>query len=99
MDEAYRKHHFWVRPKLDRLPSEYFRSHGFASFQEDPAGLELAERHGLSDCLMWGNDYPHQEGVFPDSQEWIEKQFAGVPEAEIMHIVHDNAAKVYGFAV
>ena len=26
MDEAYRKHHFWVRPKLDQLPSEYFRA-------------------------------------------------------------------------
>ena len=25
MDEAYRKHHMWVRPKLDMLPSEYFR--------------------------------------------------------------------------
>ncbi len=38
MDEAYTKHHMWVRPKLRRLPSEYFREHGFASFQEDPAG-------------------------------------------------------------
>ncbi len=24
MDEAYRKHHMWVRPKLELLPSEYF---------------------------------------------------------------------------
>ena len=43
MDEAYRKHHFWVRPKLKRLPSEYYREHCLASFQEDPAGLALAE--------------------------------------------------------
>jgi predicted TIM-barrel fold metal-dependent hydrolase len=44
MDEAYRKHHFWVRPKLRQLPSEYFRQHGLASFQEDRPGLALAEQ-------------------------------------------------------
>ena len=42
MDEAYRKHHMWARPKLQGLPSEYFRAHGGATFQEDPAGLALA---------------------------------------------------------
>ena len=47
MDEAYKKHHFWVRPKLKNLPSDYFRAHGFASFQEDKAGLDLAESHRL----------------------------------------------------
>ena len=31
MDEAYRKHHMWVRPKLEGLPSEYFRRQGFAT--------------------------------------------------------------------
>ncbi|MDE3111285.1 MAG: amidohydrolase family protein, partial [Acidobacteriota bacterium] len=41
MDEAYRKHHLWAFPKLKHLPSDYFRSNGAASFQEDPAGLQL----------------------------------------------------------
>src|SRR5262249_48273112 len=55
MDEAYKKHHFWVRPKLQGLPSDYFREHGFASFQEDPAGLTLGEATGLVGNFMWGN--------------------------------------------
>ena len=42
MDEAYRKHHMWALPKLKKLPSDYFREHGAASFQDDPIGLELA---------------------------------------------------------
>ena len=46
MDEAYRKHHFWVRPKLRHLPREYFRMHGFASFQEDAVGLALERTMG-----------------------------------------------------
>jgi hypothetical protein len=29
----------------------------------------------------------------------VEKQFAGVPEAEIAKMVHDNAAKLYRFVV
>ena len=46
LDEAYKKHHMWVRPKLKMLPSEYFQQNGFSSFQEDKAGLALAEEHG-----------------------------------------------------
>ena len=30
------KHHFWVRPKLQALPSEYFAAHGFASLPGGP---------------------------------------------------------------
>ena len=67
MDEAYHKHHMWAYPKLKALPSEYFKRHGFASFQEDAPGLELLERFGLEDCFMWANDYPHHEGTWPHS--------------------------------
>ena len=73
MDEAYKKHHFWVRPKLQDLPSDYYRAHGFSSFQEDKAGLDLAESHGLDGNFMWANDYPHHEGTWPHSAEAIER--------------------------
>ena len=63
LDEAYRKHHMWVRPKLDRLPSEYFKTNGFASFQEDKPGLDVAREHGLTDNFLWANDFPHHEGM------------------------------------
>jgi predicted TIM-barrel fold metal-dependent hydrolase len=79
-------------------PSHYIRRQVACTFMDDPIAIRNRDFTGL-DCLMWGNDYPHQEGVFPDSQEWVEKQFAGVSEAEIMRIVHDNAAKTFGFRV
>ena len=69
MDEAYRKHHMWVRPKLELLPSEYFRRQGFATFQEDKPGLDLAREHGLVDNFMWANDFPHHEGTWPYSAQ------------------------------
>jgi predicted TIM-barrel fold metal-dependent hydrolase len=99
MDEAYRKHHFWVRPKLARLPSEYFRAHGFASFQEDPPGLDLAERYGLLDNLMWGNDYPHHEGTWPHSAEAIERTMGRLTDAQRAKVLGENAARFYKFPV
>jgi predicted TIM-barrel fold metal-dependent hydrolase len=97
MDEAYLKHHFWVRPKLKKLPSEYFRLHGCASFQEDKAGLDLAERHGLVDNLMWGNDYPHHEGTWPHSAEAIERTMGDLSDAARAKILGANAARFFGF--
>ena len=99
MDEAYKKHHFWVRPKLTKLPSDYFREHGFASFQEDPAGLTLAEPMNLADNFMWGNDYPHHEGTWPHSAEAIERTMGGLSDAARAKVLGLNAARLFGFQV
>jgi predicted TIM-barrel fold metal-dependent hydrolase len=99
MDEAYRKHHFWVRPKLPKLPSEYYREHGFASFQEDAAGLALAEPFRLVDNFMWGNDYPHHEGTWPHSAEAIERTMGHLADASRARILGLNAARLFGFTV
>ena len=64
----------------------------------DPAAVTLRHEIGL-EVLMWGSDYPHFEGAFPLSQRWVEKLFAGVPDDEVMKIVHDNAAEVLGMSV
>ena len=97
MDEAYKKHHFWVRPKLAMLPSEFFRAHGFASFQEDPPGLDLAERYGLTDCLLWGNDYPHHEGTWPHSAEAIERTMGQLTDSQRAKVLGENAARLFKF--
>jgi predicted TIM-barrel fold metal-dependent hydrolase len=99
MDEAYRKHHFWVRPKLKHLPSEYFRMHGFASFQEDAVGLALAERYDLTDTFMWGNDYPHHEGTWPHSAEAIERTMGGLRDDARAKVLGLNAARFFKFDV
>jgi predicted TIM-barrel fold metal-dependent hydrolase len=93
MDEAYRKHHFWVRPKLALLPSEYYRMHGFASFQEDRAGLELAEKYDLTGNFMWANDYPHHEGTWPHSAQAIERTMGRLSDEARAKILGLNAAR------
>jgi predicted TIM-barrel fold metal-dependent hydrolase len=99
LDEAYRKHHMWVRPKLSRLPSEFFKTNGFATFQEDKAGLDLAREHGLVDNFMWANDYPHHEGTWPHSAEAIERTMGSLDDDERAKILGLNAARVFRFTV
>jgi len=96
MDEAFEKHAFWVSPKLQQKPSEYFRQHGHASFQDDPVGIELRDLLG-TDRIMWGNDYPHLEGTWPYSQEIIENY--GMPRDDTARIVGLNAARLFNIDV
>ena len=95
MDEAYRKHHMWAFPKLDLLPSEYYRRQGFSSFQEDATGLALAEPLGLADNFLWANDYPHHEGSWPHSAAAIERQMGHLSEESRAKILGLNAARLF----
>jgi hypothetical protein len=31
------------------------------------------------ETLMWGSDYPHGDGVWPESSKYIEEQFGHLP--------------------
>jgi predicted TIM-barrel fold metal-dependent hydrolase len=96
MDEAYLKHHFWVRPKMKQLPSEYYRSNCFASFGEDKAAIALLDEFDLGGNLMWANDYPHHEGSWPHSAEAIERTFgSAVKEEARAQLLGLNAARCF----
>jgi predicted TIM-barrel fold metal-dependent hydrolase len=99
LDEAYKKHHMWARPKLELLPSEYFKRNGFASFQEDKVGLDLAREYDLVDNFLWANDFPHHEGTWPHSAQAIERTMSGLSDEERGKILGLNSARVFGFTI
>lgn len=99
LDEAYLKHHMFVRPKLSKLPSEFFKQCGFATFQEDKCGLDLAREHGLIDNFMWANDYPHHEGTWPHSAAAIERTMGQLTDEERAKVLGLNAARVFKFPI
>lgn len=82
---------------VPRPPSEYWHGHMYATFQIDRVGIENVKRIG-EDNIMWGNDFPHPDGIWPDSRASLAEQLAGVDDKIIRKITHDNAAKLYGFA-
>jgi predicted TIM-barrel fold metal-dependent hydrolase len=96
LDHAAKAHHFWVRPQLKEPPSAYFRRNCFATFQDDPAGLAMAEAYDLTDNFLWANDYPHHEGSWPHSAEAIERNMAGLGEESRAKILGLNAARLFG---
>ena len=98
MDDVTVSRDVWQEPRLAMKPSEYFKRQGHVTFGDDPVGLANRDFTGV-DGLMWGSDYPHDEGTFPRSQEIIEETFRGIPEYEKRKMVGENAANLYGFAL
>lgn len=98
LDEQMQKKHMWIRPNLEMLPSEFFKRQGFVTFGDDAIGIHNIRFTG-PDCIMWGSDYPHDEGTFPHSQEVLARLFEGVPEPHARKVAAENAARLYGFAM
>lgn len=97
LDQMQDKRHMWMNTPLDLRASDYFRRQGGATFADDAAGLNNRAITGV-ECLLWGNDYPHDEGTFPYSHEAIERTFAGVAEDQKRKMLFENAARFYGFS-
>ncbi len=80
---------------LTMKPSDYWRRQCKATFQFDRIGTKLIDDMGV-ETLMWGSDYPHGDGVWPESSKYIAEQFGHLP-AEVTHkITCENAGKFYG---
>ncbi len=85
------------RDLMKLKPSEYWQRQCKATFQYDVIGPKLIGTNNLMtvDTLMWGSDYPHTDGIWPESTKYIEEQFAGLSADDIKKITCDNAAKFY----
>jgi predicted TIM-barrel fold metal-dependent hydrolase len=84
---------------LKMRPSEYFDRNCFVG-ASTPERLELERRYliGLSN-MLWGNDFPHPEGTWPHTRDWLRRVFHDIPIDETRGILGLNAARVYDFDV
>lgn len=96
MDEVYHAHSHYVRPKLSMLPSQIISRQVHCAFQFDKAGIIARNQLGHQ-TLIWGADYPHLEGTFPNSREVIERIFEGIDitEDEKADILGRTAARLF----
>src|SRR5579863_912694 len=81
---------------LKMKPSDYWRRQCYATYQSDRIGIKLLDEIG-EDNIMWGSDFPHPDGIWPDSQEYIKRELGELPQAIRRKIICDNAARLYGF--
>jgi predicted TIM-barrel fold metal-dependent hydrolase len=98
MDHGQIAFDFWVSPRLKYKPSEYFRMHGHASFETDPIGIELMDHIGI-ESLLWGNDYPHIEGSWPNSEQAIKSWSSDLSKADLAKIIGLNSADLFNIPV
>jgi predicted TIM-barrel fold metal-dependent hydrolase len=95
MDQMQERRYIAMR-KLSLRASEYFKRQGAITISDDPVALKNIEKTG-SDCLVWGNDYPHDEGTFPHSRRPIEEIRKRLGPGDAHKVLCGNAAQLFGF--
>jgi len=79
-----------------RRPTEYWETNfGVCPSSPRPYELDLRERIGV-DRFLFGADYPHPEGTWPNTLDWIRTTFADVSEQDARKILGENAIAFYG---
>jgi predicted TIM-barrel fold metal-dependent hydrolase len=83
---------------LPRSATEYYQQNVWlgASFPVRADIEAVRDTLGL-DKIMWGSDYPHDEGTYPFTTETLRQLFHDWPEADLRRVLAGNAADVYGF--
>jgi predicted TIM-barrel fold metal-dependent hydrolase len=94
--------------ELPRRPSEYLRENiflGSSLLHQIPSEVAAAVRDGYSANVMWGADYPHQEGPYRHSQSDDEETttrlglrhaFRDAPPELATGMIGENAVRVFG---
>jgi len=80
---------------LSLRPSEYWHRQCYASFQAEESALPVLQTVGY-DNVLWASDFPHPDGLWPDSQQFIAAMFGDMDPLIRDKIVYGNAAKLYG---
>jgi predicted TIM-barrel fold metal-dependent hydrolase len=96
MDEEYEDQFQDLNFKLK--PSELWRRQGYTTYQHETTIADMVHLVG-EDNIIWGSDYPHPDGIWPDSLQVIEEDLGRVHADVRRKIICENAAKLYGFAV
>jgi predicted TIM-barrel fold metal-dependent hydrolase len=83
---------------LSLLPTEYVRRNVFygASVYNPTSTGRSFEDLGV-DRVMWGNDYPHEEGSTPQSRAALRWAFESTSPEDTRLMVGVNAGQLYGF--
>ncbi|MHB8463975.1 MAG: amidohydrolase family protein [Acidimicrobiales bacterium] len=81
---------------LEMKPSEYFELNcAVAPSSTHRSEVEMRHQIGVHK-MLFGTDYPHHEGTWPNTRAWIKVAFEGVPEDEARLILGENAISLYG---
>jgi predicted TIM-barrel fold metal-dependent hydrolase len=104
MDQRFSPTHFNAKlgnfhQNLRMKPSEYFDRNCFVGASViGRSDVEMRHAIGVGN-IMWGSDFPHPEGAWPRTREFMRASFHGIPEEDVREILGGTAARVYNFDV
>ncbi len=76
------------------MPSHYWKRNFYATFEDDPIGVMTRDWIG-SETLIWGNDYPHGDSVFPHSQQVLNEILSDCTPEERWQMTVKNTVELY----
>lgn len=98
MDDRFLRDQGWAGQSQglshEKVPSQVFHEHVACSFMRDRTAIVNRELIGLKN-IMWGSDYPHFDGGWPDAANRLAAQFDGVPLADQLRIGRTNCIEFY----
>jgi len=83
--------------QVTMLPSEYVDRNCFTGLA-NVKRRELGMRYEIGiQNMCWGTDFPHPEGTWPNTHDWLVKTFFDIPIDETRQMLGLNAAEIFGF--
>ena len=82
--------------ELSMKPSEFWHRQGYTTFQDERPSQEMIQAVGENN-ILWGADYPHPDCLWPESQDFIQRNLGELDEKVRSKVVRENAGKLYGF--
>ena len=95
-DQAFQEYEGWVRPLLPEKPSFYLARQIHGTFQYDPVAITNLAHTGVAP-LLWGSDFPHAEGTYPNSRRVVRELFTDVEPAQAAAMLGGTAAELFSF--
>jgi uncharacterized protein len=99
IDDNYERNRYWAErdwgmQPLKCKPSEYLRERNLWGFMKDPLGVRLRHDVGVK-ALLWGSDFAHATGDWPESRRVIDETFVDVPADERYAMLAGNAIEFF----
>ena len=69
--------------------------HCYFGIVRDPIGLSYHEMIPM-DNVMFGSDFPHSVGSYPNSKKFLDEAFSGLPEEIQRKVLLETPARYYG---
>lgn len=81
---------------MSMKPSEYFARNVWVGCSALPDEETTQAYYDIGiDRILWGTDYPHPEGTWPNTADKMFASLGGLPDDDIQKMLGTNALEVY----